>query len=117
MKDRGSMKNRFSERRKLLSVREHAEDLASELEKALADEAELRKVLNGQHPADLADAMMFMSKPDELTLFKHLTTLEAAEVLDEVHKDTRVRLLKDADPQWLVDVLEDLPSDEAVNVL
>src|SRR5690242_519419 len=77
---------RFSNRRRLLSVRQDAMKVAETIRENLAhdDVSELRLLLDGLHPADLADAMLFLSPQEEKTVFDLLDPSEAAEVLDEV---------------------------------
>lgn len=83
-----------------------------------ADElAELRILLDKQHPADLADVMHFLSDEEELTVFRLLTASEAAEVLSEASDDTEANVLEDTPPHQLADILEEMPADEAADLL
>ena len=58
---------RYAERRKLLTVRADAFDLARRIRENLLPQQEtaLRGILSEQHPADLADAMQFLSGLEE----------------------------------------------------
>jgi len=111
--------HRFSERRRLMTVRKDAMEVAQKLRGCLVSEkgAELRALLNEYHPADLADAMLFLSEQEDATLFEALDIAEAAEVLDEVDTTTESRLIKRTDPDRLADILEELPPDEGADVI
>jgi magnesium transporter len=119
MKDFRSHKNRFASRRKLLSVRSDALDLARRIRERLTPDRkkELRALLDDQHPADLADAILFMTGSEDSAVLDNLSIEEAAELLDEVDADTRKQMLKDATPEWLAEVIEELPADESVDIL
>jgi magnesium transporter len=119
MKDFSSIKNRFANRRKLLTVKRDAMALAARLRELLAAgrEEELRKLLDEQHPADLADAVLFLTKQEACALLTELSVAEAAELLDEVDSDMRAELLKEASPEFLAKILEELPADEGADVL
>ncbi len=92
--------------------------VAHEIKALLAPEraAELRSLLDGQHPADLADAMFFLSDEEERQVFALLNTEEAAEVLDEVDDATEANLVSSTSADKLADILEELPSDEGADV-
>jgi magnesium transporter len=119
MKDFSAIKNRFADRRKLLTVRRDAMELAKTIRALLLTEnkAGLRTILDEQHPADLADAVLFLTKAEASNLLEYLTVGEAAELLDEVDVDTRQDLLRGASPQWLAEIIQELPHDEAADVL
>ncbi len=108
----------FSNRRKLLSVREDAQQVALQIRANLAldREAQLRALLDGQHPADLADVMFFLSDEEEKRVFSLLGTEEAAEVLDEVDEATEAKLVASTSHDKLADILEELPADEGADV-
>ena len=109
----------YSERRKLMTVREDVMDVAAKIRtllKAYDDDA-LTAFLKKHHPADLADAMLFLDERDDLAVFKLLDIAEAAEVLDEVDALTRSRLLSITDAESLAGMLSLLPSDEAADVV
>jgi magnesium transporter len=119
MKDFSSIKNRFASRRKLLTVKQDAMALARRVKELLGagDKTALRALLDEQHPADLADAVLFLTKQDAGLLFGELSVAEAAELLDEVDLDTRSELLREASPAFLAEILEELPADEGADVL
>ena len=110
---------RFAHRRRILTARPDAMDLAARLRRCLAsaEAGDLRETLNRQHPADLADAMIYLTEAEDLALFRLLETLEAAEVLDEVDPTTRRRLVEVTAPERLARIVEELPADEAADVL
>ncbi len=108
----------FSKRRKLLSVREDAQQVARQIKANLAPEqsAQLRALLDQQHPADLADVMFFLSDEEERQVFSLLHVEEAAEVLDEVDDATEANLVGTTSHDKLADMLEELPADEGADV-
>src|SRR5690348_13209041 len=102
MKDFSELKNRFASRRKLLSVRDDVQQIANLIRSRLApsQKKDLRDVLDQQHPADLADAMLFLKPEEDSAVFAALDMVEAAEVLDEVDAQTRTQLVRDATPSF-----------------
>ena len=109
----------FSERRKLLAVREDAQKVAQQIKENLSPDhaASLRALLDALHPADLADAMFFLSDAQERQVFALLNTEEAAEVLDEVDDATEANLVAGTSVGTLADILEELPSDEGADIV
>lgn len=77
----------------------------------------LRAILNEHHPADLADAMLFLSPQEERVVFALLTPTEAAEVLDEVDDATEANLIGGTAPARLAEILKELPSDEGADIV
>jgi magnesium transporter len=77
----------------------------------------LRTILSDLHPADLADAMRFLSEAEDAAVFEMLDPAEAAEVLDEVDASTEARLVRAAAPERLAGILKELPPDEGADVL
>ena len=110
---------RFSQRRKLLTVRSDAQKVAENLRRSFApnQQTELRALLDELHPADLADAMFFLNAAEEKIVFQALDTVEAAEVLDEVDAATKVSLISDTSPQRLADILKELPADQGTDIV
>jgi magnesium transporter len=78
---------------------------------------ELRALLDDLHPADLADAMLFLSPQEEKVVFNLLDPSEAAEVLDEVDDSTEANLVQGTSADRLADIIEELPSDEGADVV
>jgi magnesium transporter len=103
------------------------EDLVARLRAALRDSGDeattaeitstLSVVLDGVHPADVAEAMDQMSHEDALTIFRALDNARAAEVLDEIDPDTAHYLLDNDLPGRIADLLDRLPMDDAAEVL
>ena len=111
--------SRFSGRKRLLTVRQDAMEVAAEIWENLVPEreAQLRAILDGLHPADLADAMLFLAPDEEKAVFNLLDPSEAAEVLDEVDATTEANLLRGTSANRIADILEELPSDEGADVV
>jgi len=109
----------FAKRRKLLTVKHDAQEVALRIRERLSPErsGELRELLDQQHPADLADAMFFLSEAEDIALFQHLDIAEAAVVLDEVDGSTEDHLIRAISPERLASILENLPYDEATDVV
>ena len=102
-----------------MTVRADVAEVAAKIRANLAPEksAELRAVLDEQHPADLADAMLLLNEKEDLAVFQSLAIAEAAEVLDEVDASTMARLLQVTAADRLADILEELPADEGTDVI
>src|SRR5688572_33022785 len=69
--------------------------------------------LRNQHPADIAEAMGQLAKPEALAVFNWLDNARAAEALDEVDSELVRYLLDNAPPGRLGDLLDRLPMDDA----
>src|SRR6185503_528630 len=104
----------FASRRKLLTVRADAQQVALQIRQNLGSDsaAALRALLDDLHPADLADAMLFLAPQEERQVFQLLDNLEAAEVLDEVDSGTEANLVAATSADRLADIIEELPADE-----
>lgn len=111
--------DQFVDRPKLLTARQDVLNVAEKIKAHLApDQASaLRAILTEQHPADLADAMLFLNEQEDLAVFKQLDTVEAAEVLDEVDDTTEAALAKATSPEQLAAMLQAMPFDEGADVL
>lgn len=79
--------------------------------------SDLRALLDDIHPADLADAMLYLSPQEEKVVFDLLDPSEAAEVLDEVDSSTEANLVSGTSEDRLADIIEELPSDEGADVV
>jgi magnesium transporter len=112
-------KEPFAERRRLMTVRQDVMEVARQIRDNLAPEkaAQLRAVLQAYHPADLADAMLFLSDQEDAAVFQALDTEEAAEVLDEVDATTEARLVGMTGPDRLAAIVDRLPADEGADIL
>ena len=99
------------------------EDLVARLRAALhlpsgngGDNA-LTGVLDGAHPADIAEALERVARPEALTVFNWLDNARAAEVLDEVDAELARYLEANAPPGRIADLLDRLPMDDAAEVV
>jgi len=112
-------KYRFLERHKTLARRPDAEHLAHDIHKALSSTQtdHLLTLLHAEYPADLADAMVFLSDAEDRAVFDLLDVAEAAEVLDEVDAETTRRLVVGTSPERLASILCELMPDEATDIL
>ncbi len=110
---------RFAGRRRLLTVRADAMQVAQEIKNLLAPDrtTQLRDFLTKLHPADLADAMLYLDEAQERQVFSLLDTGEAAEVLDEVDAKTEANLVSSASDETLAAILLELPPDEGADVI
>ncbi len=113
------MKDRFGHRHRIFSVEQDALKMAGDLRALLAqsEDSTLRAYLEDHHPADLADAMQFLSDAEDASLYRKLSVSEAAEVLDELDSATRVRLIRQTSDDQLTEIARLLPSDEAADIL
>ena len=111
------MNDPFAPRRKALHSEGDLRALCEEARGRMGDDAALRATLEKVHPADVADAMRYLSDEEDLALFRVLSTAEAAEVLDEVDATTRRRLVAETPPERLAEIVGHLPSDEAADVI
>src|SRR5690349_4909229 len=86
-------KYRFLERRKVLTARPDVVRLAKDIQQRIAsrDDDALRSLLHGEYPADLADALMFLSDAEQKAVLDMLDDAEAAEMLDELDDEVRRR--------------------------
>lgn len=112
------MKDRFGHRHRIFAVELDAQRLASELRNLLAvGNGPLREFLEDHHPADLADAMQFLSDQEDIALFAKLPPDEAAEVLDELDPTTKARLIHATGDDRLAEIVDLVPTDEAADFL
>ncbi len=111
--------DRFPGRKRLLAARDEAKKLAEIIRGCIpaSRSGELLAVIADQHPADLADAMYFLSDEEDRIVFEALTIYEAAEVIGEVDGTTRAALAKACTPAKLAEILDVMPPDEGVFVL
>src|SRR5579872_3515594 len=109
----------FTIRKRLLTVRSDAMAVASDIRARLApDQTDaLRALLYGYHPADLADALLFLSPEEDKRVFDLLDAGEAAAVLDEVDAETEANLVRGVAPARLAAILQWLPADEGADVV
>ncbi|MHA3825691.1 magnesium transporter [Mycoplasma sp. BRA285] len=67
--------------------------------------------------ADFAEAIESLTKEEQLYVLRVLKTAEAAEVFSYLEDDTKVNLAKSFTEDWGMNILQDLESDELVDVL
>jgi magnesium transporter len=98
-------------------------ELTERLETALrlseedGDEQALVRVLEGVHPADVAEVMRPLDLDEAVALFESLDDARAAEVLDELDPEL-VRAILEASPRRrMAELLDRLPMDDAAEVL
>ncbi len=69
------------------------------------------------HPAELADILEQLGVKDRHALFNSLTVETAADALEEVTPEFQRTLVSQGEPGRVADILEEMPSDEAAEVL
>ncbi len=84
---------------------------------AMEDTDMLRKVLNRERPADLADVMRHLDEEVRETAFGLLEESLAAEVLAETDAHTTMAIVEDMEPERLSGLLEEMQPDDAADVL
>jgi magnesium transporter len=77
----------------------------------------LRALLQGQHPADVADVIDRLDDDQQLVVFRLLVRAQAAEVLDETSADATHELLSRLPPGEAADLLNQLPMDDVAEIL
>ena len=78
---------------------------------------ELSPLLEGSHPADIAEAMNAISPESAFRVFSVLDNERAAEVLDELDAETARYLLDNNVSDRIADLLDRLPMDDAAEVI
>ncbi len=73
--------------------------------------------LRSQHPADIAEALTALERPEALAIFNWLDNARAAQVLEEIDSDTSRFLIENAPPGRIADLLDRLPMDDAADVV
>lgn len=100
-----------------------ADNLAGRLRAALrvpagdGGDLALTAALRTPHPADIADAMDQLARPEALAVFNWVDNARAAEVLDELDSDLTGYLVQNAPPGRIADLLDRLPMDDAAEVV
>jgi magnesium transporter len=74
-------------------------------------------ILNGRHPADVADVIDRLDDEDKLRVFRLLAPAQAAEVLGETSSDATAELLEQLPPAEAGDLLDRLPMDDVAEIL
>ncbi len=73
--------------------------------------------LRAQHPADIAEAIETLARPEALAVFNWIDNARAAEVLDELDPELTGYILDNAPPGRIADLLDRLPMDDAAEVI
>ena len=102
-----------------MTVRADVVEVAARIRANLTPEKapQLRAILSEQHPADLADAMLFLNEKEDALVFETLTVPEAAEALDEVDASTEARLVRATRSERLAAILGEMPADKGAAVV
>lgn len=74
-------------------------------------------LLEGMHPADLADIVEDLSPQDREALFENMDSEVAAEALSEVDPDIQASILESLETEKAADIVEEMAPDEAADVL
>ncbi|GEM_PF-230989 len=69
------------------------------------------------HPAELADILEQLGVKDRQALFNSMTVETAADALEEVTPEYQRTLVSHGEPGRVADILEEMPADEAAEVL
>lgn len=77
----------------------------------------LRALLQGQHPADVADVIDRLEDEQQLVVFRLLVRAQAAEVLDETSAEATHELLSHMPPDEAAALLNQLPMDDVAEIL
>jgi magnesium transporter len=83
----------------------------------LQDDAPLVALLDGYHPADIAEVMERLEDTDSIRIFRLLDLVRAAEVLDELDTDTARYLLDNEVPERIASLLGILPADDVAEIV
>ncbi len=73
--------------------------------------------LRGQHPADIAEAMEQLAKPEAVFVFNWLDNARAAEVIDELDTNLSRYIIDHAPPGRIAELLDTLPMDDAAELI
>jgi magnesium transporter len=75
------------------------------------------KLLEGMHPADLADIVEELSPEDREAVFETIDSEVAAETLSEVNPDIQASILESLETEKAADIVEEMSPDQAADVL
>ena len=101
------------------TLQERREMLLETVREALAAEDldALRRVLNNQHPADLAELFRYLDDEEQQTGLQVITGPLAAEMLADMDTSTMLDVAEDLDDAALSDLVEEMDPDDAADVL
>lgn len=75
------------------------------------------RLLEGMHPADLADIVEDLSPKDRESIFENIDSEVAADALSEVDPDIQASILESLETEKAAEIVEEMSPDEAANVL
>lgn len=75
------------------------------------------KLLEGMHPADLADIVEDLGPADREAIFENIDSEVAADALSEVDPDIQASILESLETEKAADIVEEMAPDEAADVL
>ena len=73
------------------------------------------RLLEGMHPADLADIVEDLSPKDRESIFENIDSEVAAEALSEVDPDIQASILESLETEKAAEIVEEMSPDEAAN--
>jgi magnesium transporter len=75
------------------------------------------RLLEGMHPADLADIVEELSPDDRESIFENIDSEVAADALTEVDPDIQARILESLETETAADIVEEMSPDHAADAL
>ena len=75
------------------------------------------KLLEGMHPADLADILENLGHEDRAAIFGNMDSEAAAELLTEVEPELQTRIIESLDAEKAAEILEEMEPSEAADLL
>ncbi len=75
------------------------------------------KLLEGMHPADLADIVEDLGPADREAIFENIDSEVAADALSEIDPDIQASILESLETEKAADIVEEMAPDEAADVL
>ena len=75
------------------------------------------KLLEGMHPADLADIVEELGPDDRQSLFENMDREVAADALAEVDPDIQASILESLEAEMAAEIVEEMSADRAADVL
>jgi magnesium transporter len=75
------------------------------------------RLLEGMHPADLADIVETLGPADREAIFENIDSEVAADALSEVDPDIQASILESLETEKAADIVEEMAPDEAADIL
>jgi magnesium transporter len=75
------------------------------------------RLLEGMHPADLADIVEDLGPADREAIFENIDSEVAADALSEIDPDIQASILESLETEKAADIVEEMAPDEAADVL